>query len=321
MPRRKISQEEFKRRIQKRFPEESFKIVQYKSLGTSAILLCKECNNQIEVSKAINFLAKNKRYGCEICHGLWKNRESILEKIKIKYNILKSEILSSGESTRKYYTIQCKNCGHIRRDNLQQLNKHFNCGCETGMFKWGADDFKKQFTKKFPQYQIIENYRGITEKHLIRHECGFIFKTRLSDFYYADKNSHICPKCQKELLKISKGHRKVREILEKLNIDFDEEHRLDNSLLRFDFYFEINNFKFAIEYNGKQHYQSVDFFGGEEKFKQQIERDEQKRNYCDKNEIHLLEIKYNIKLNTLFSIISNFISSTTKVVQANENAL
>lgn len=321
MPRKKIPQKEFERRIQERFPEENFEIIQYESLGMPAVILCKECNNEINISKATNFLAKNKRYGCVNCHGLWKNRELILEKIKDKYDILKNEILKNGKSTKRYYTIQCKKCGHIRRDNLQQLNRHLNCGCETGMFKWGVDDFKNQFTKKFPQYQIIENYKGMHEKHLIRHKCGFIFKTRLSDFYYADKDSHVCPKCQKELLKISKGHRKVREILEQLNINFDEEYKLNNSLLRFDFYFKINNFEFAIEYNGKQHYQPVEFFGGEEQFQQQLERDERKRKYCNEKGINLLEIKYDIKLDDLSFIISDFISSTTTVVQVDEKAL
>lgn len=47
-----------------------------------------------------------------------------------------------------------------------------------------------------------------------------------------------------------------------------------------------------IEYNGMQHYIPVEHFGGELKFQQQKKRDQYVRNYCVKNNIQLLEIKY-----------------------------
>ena len=43
---------------------------------------------------------------------------------------------------------------------------------------------------------------------------------------------------------------------------------------------------------GQQHYQAIDYFGGEEKFKQQQLRDNIKRNYCLNKNIPLIEIPY-----------------------------
>jgi hypothetical protein len=65
--------------------------------------------------------------------------------------------------------------------------------------------------------------------------------------------------------------------------------------LRFDFaiFDENNDLKFLIEYNGKQHYQPVECFGGEEKLKIQKQYDLKKQEYCKTKEIKLYIIKYN----------------------------
>ena len=48
----------------------------------------------------------------------------------------------------------------------------------------------------------------------------------------------------------------------------------------------------AFEYNGKQHYESVEFFGGSDGLKATKKRDQLKRQLCKKNGINLIEIKY-----------------------------
>jgi len=66
-----------------------------------------------------------------------------------------------------------------------------------------------------------------------------------------------------------------------------------NKELRFDFaVFENNSLLCLIEYQGEQHYQVVDIFDGETGFKQRQLNDQKKRDYCDKNNIYLLEIPY-----------------------------
>jgi hypothetical protein len=54
----------------------------------------------------------------------------------------------------------------------------------------------------------------------------------------------------------------------------------------------------AIEYNGAQHFDVVDFFGGEEGHKRTKERDEMKRRKCAENNTTLLEVTegYNFEL-------------------------
>lgn len=72
-------------------------------------------------------------------------------------------------------------------------------------------------------------------------------------------------------------------------------------LLFFDFY--ISDKKICIEYNGKQHYFSNDYFGGDCEFVKIQERDKIKEEYCLKNNLKLFSISYlddiNLKLSEI----------------------
>lgn len=54
--------------------------------------------------------------------------------------------------------------------------------------------------------------------------------------------------------------------------------------------------KLAIEYQGKQHYEAVSYFGGEESLVKQQERDARKKKLCRENNIILLEWPYTLTI-------------------------
>jgi hypothetical protein len=56
--------------------------------------------------------------------------------------------------------------------------------------------------------------------------------------------------------------------------------------------FFIPSLNAIIEYNGIQHYESVDYFGGQEAFERQQERDMALRQYCKEHKIKLIEMPY-----------------------------
>ena len=62
-------------------------------------------------------------------------------------------------------------------------------------------------------------------------------------------------------------------------------------MLPFDFYLPEHNI--CIEFNGIQHYQPSDFFGGYSEFKKRQKRDKIKIDYCNNSNIKLIAIKYN----------------------------
>ncbi len=54
--------------------------------------------------------------------------------------------------------------------------------------------------------------------------------------------------------------------------------------------------KIGIEYQGKQHFEPVEYFGGVEAYKKQIDRDNEKRIICENNDCHIIYVndKYDI---------------------------
>lgn len=109
-----------------------------------------------------------------------------------------------------------------------------------------------------------------------------------------------------EVCKESIGERDIRKLLEHNNIKYEPQKVFEGCKfkrnLKFDFY--LPQYRICIEYNGRQHYESVDLFGGKLGFESTKKRDNIKKEYCLNNNIPLIEIKYDEdieeKLNHLF---------------------
>ena len=76
------------------------------------------------------------------------------------------------------------------------------------------------------------------------------------------------------------------------------------SKLKFDFY--LSEYNTCIEYNGVQHYEPVEYFGGMCKFILQQKRDLIKENYCIQNNIKIYVIKYDENITEKLEHILNF---------------
>jgi very-short-patch-repair endonuclease len=108
------------------------------------------------------------------------------------------------------------------------------------------------------------------------------------------KKGQGCPSCSE-----SKGEKEIRNFLIKNSILFYPQHKFSDCKnikeLPFDFYIEKH--KICIEYNGKQHYEPIEYFGGQENFLKTKKRDKIKKDYCKNNNIKLFIIKYNENIN------------------------
>lgn len=71
-----------------------------------------------------------------------------------------------------------------------------------------------------------------------------------------------------------------------------EDLRGDGACLRFDFKIEHEGQIILIEFQGKQHYEPIEFFGGKEQFELQQRYDSYKRSYCAAHNYKLIEIPY-----------------------------
>lgn len=99
---------------------------------------------------------------------------------------------------------------------------------------------------------------------------------------------------------VSAGEMHVRRMLEKLGVAFKEQYIIPelSTSMRFDFAVFNKNQELAylIEYDGEQHFQSIELWGGEQAFITQQERDQRKNIYCKEKGIPLIRIPYTEKL-------------------------
>ena len=96
-----------------------------------------------------------------------------------------------------------------------------------------------------------------------------------------------------------RGENYIKQYLQKNNISFNTQKKfsdlfgIGDGQLSYDFSISDEKHKYIlIEYNGIQHYEANDYFGGEEQFKKQKEHDKRKRNYAKKHGYKLITIKY-----------------------------
>ena len=111
---------------------------------------------------------------------------------------------------------------------------------------------------------------------------------------YNRNNGAGCP-----YLTMYKGEEYIKQYLQENNTVYYAQQKfsnlfgINNGKLSYDFAIPDAKSRFIlIEYNGIQHYESDEFFGGEEQFKKQQEHDRRKREYAKQHGYKLITIKY-----------------------------
>jgi hypothetical protein len=141
---------------------------------------------------------------------------------------------------------------------------------------WGSNTF---------DYSRVKYKNNKTEVELICLKHGSFFQRPDNHLYL----NNGCPMCSQ-----SKGENMISDILDKNDIIYETQKKFEGCkykyLLRFDFY--LPDYNICIEYNGEQHYESVKYFGGDETLKYNQVKDKIKVDFCEKNKINLITIRY-----------------------------
>ena len=205
---------------------------------------------------------------------------------------------------RPYWLCQCE-CGNVKEVRQSNLSDGArgrkggtrSCGCKA------IEYFKNRNNRGI----IIEDFSGIEFNGI-----KILSKTSIKDsnrsWYYKCE----CPNCKQPFL-LSIRHIKdgyhaqscgcldnkslnelaISEILKTKNIIFETQYKFIDCKniisLPFDFYIEN---KYVIEFDGKQHFSPIDFFGGEESYQKRRNNDLIKNNYCFNNNIPIIRIPY-----------------------------
>ena len=180
-----------------------------------------------------------------------------------------------------------QSCGCLQRENTSQANT-------------------KDFTGYVSAYGVHmlhptrKNSRGVWLWSCRCGVCGQIFEALPAKIQNGHTTSCGCA-IQ------SAGERFVKSLLDEMNLPYEPQakfHGCENRKpLRFDFY--VPSVNTAIEINGRQHYEPVEFFGGQEGFEDTQRRDKIKADYCAEHGITLLILPYTMSNTEMRQTIQN----------------
>ncbi len=178
-------------------------------------------------------------------------------------------------------------------------------GCPkcSGLMRKTQEEFVEEMRLKHPTITVIGEYvNNRTKVKCFCNECETYF---FSAPHTMLSNGNGCPNCT-----TSRGENRIKEWLNNNEVKYSFQHVFkeckDVRVLPFDFY--IPSLNMAIEYDGIQHFEPKDFFGGEESFNKLKKHDSIKSNYCMENNIRLLRIPY-FQYDEIENILENELAS------------
>ena len=123
-----------------------------------------------------------------------------------------------------------------------------------------------------------------------------------------------CPKCSE-----SKGVKQIIKFLKQRDIEFKIEYKFKDCKYKAYLPFDIVILKEKkviglIEYDGRQHFKAIKYFGGKENFNLTKLRDSIKTKYCEENNIPLLRIKYT-QFDDIELILNHFLENPSNYIK------
>ena len=291
------SDEQFIKEVYDLVGDEYTFLENYKGATTRIKLRHNKCGYKYKITPSVFLNNKDKYPNCPNCGTTLKTQEKFKKEIK---NTFGNEytILSKYKGANKMIKIKHTSCGHIYETKASQLLYYKeegqgcpNCGTSQLSHKEYVD---KVYDQVGDEYIVVGKYNGARNKIKMKHNiCDNVYET----YPYHILQGHGCPECS-----FSHGEDLISDYLKIDNIKYESQYTFNDCLdirkLRFDFaVFDNKKLKLLIEYDGKQHYEPVDFAGKGEKWASQRHemtkrKDEIKNDYCQNNNIPLLRIPY-----------------------------
>ena len=252
---------------------------------------CKKCENEKifhKITKLKKINKSTKKY----------NTETFIEKSIVIHGDKFSYEKTFYEKNSKKVTITCKLHGDFEITPNHLLSGRGCPKCSKN-YKMNTNEFIEKIRlvhgDKYDYSEVI--YKSTHKPVIITcHKHGNFSNTPANLL-----KGQGCPFCAE-----SKLEKDINNILLKEGIAFERQKRFawlkDNSKLSLDFY--LPHYNIAIECQGIQHFNSVDFFGGITSFEKTQKRDRKKRILCEKNNIKLLYYS-DLNINFPYEVITN----------------
>lgn len=262
----------------------------YTDMNTKIEHKCVFCNDIIMISP--DHVLRG--YGCKKCSSLRTGQKLLLLPEQFEKNVHKNDdniILTTQYINNKTSVeCKCKVCGYewIVKSPFQLYKSH----CPKCVAKEKGEKIKLDIntfqSTILPDIILLSDYTGVNQKiDCACNKCGFLWTVNQA----GSLRRSGCPNCKK-----SHGESRIKYYLDNNNIPYNWQKcfsgliGVGGGLLLYDFY--IKQYNLLIEFQGKQHKQVVQYFGGNKQFEKQQEHDRRKREYAQNHNINLLEIWY-----------------------------
>lgn len=170
----------------------------------------------------------------------------------------------------------------------------------------------EQFIKEANE---VHDFKFSYEKtNYIKNQIKVIITCPIHGDFNQNPLSHIqgngCPNCSE-----SKGEKIISKYLDKKEISYYRQHKFHDCKnihqLPFDFY--LPKYRMIIEFDGKQHFQPIEHFGGVEAYERLKINDKIKNDYCEENFIDLIRIRYD-QIDRIYDILNESLRMKIKSV-------
>ena len=202
--------------------------------------------------------------------------------------------LHTTSASKAPWSTRCRKCSAGGKKRAMDTLWHNTAKSANVTPQNKVNDLSGQF---FGDLFVIKRLGTNSGSHSIyecRCSCGNV--ETITDTELKRNTKCVCSKCSNS---ISNGEKFIKNILETNKVNYSQQYIFKDLLgdakpLRFDFAILTAQKKpyILIEFQGRQHYEPIEYFGGTERFKKQQAYDQKKREYCKKNHLVLLEIPY-----------------------------
>jgi len=275
-----------------------YSLVEYKNMKTKVKIICPE--HGVFQQRPEHHLNS---HGCKICGNIKYDTNEFITTSKKIHGDKYDYSLVEYKSYLKKVKIICH-----RHGIFEQLPKFHVFGQGCPFCKYDNIDKQSNFIKKAKRihgdkynYDHVNYINSYTKVQILCLEHG-LFKQNPKDHLNRQQG---CPKCN-----ISKGEEKIKLYLENNNIKYTYQKKFKNcknkQQLSFDFY--LNELNVCLEVNGKQHYETIEYYSGEETLNYNKKNDNIKKEFCNKNNNKLIIIKYN-EIKKIKEILKNYVNT------------
>lgn len=214
-------------------------------------------------------------------------------------------VIVSGRHNKHFYWLCRCECGNeitCRTDCL--LNQYIqSCGCMTieGVYRRSKEKIKETIGSKFGKL-VVEEFAGYKKDSRGINKAMFKCSCECGNKNFVVSGNSLRGGLTKSCgcLTRSIGEENIKRILKENNIPFKAEYTFSdlylnkNGLLRYDFaLLNCNNQPIRlIEFDGDQHFKSVEYFGGKEGLSHLQYCDQTKNQYALSHNIPLVRIPY-----------------------------